>query len=68
MFRDAAYVVTDSFHGTVFSIIFEKEFKCFYNEKRGAARFDSLLNLYNSGKLKEMRMFSINWIKKALEC
>lgn len=68
MFRDASYVVTDSFHGTVFSIIFEKEFKCFYNEKRGGARFESLLNLYNSGKLEKMRAFSIDWLKKALDC
>lgn len=67
MFRDASYVVTDSFHGTVFSIIFEKDFKCFYNETRGAARFESLLNLYNSGKLEEMREFSLNWLKNALE-
>lgn len=67
MFRDASYVVTDSFHGTVFSIIFEKEFKCIYNKSRGAARFESLLNLYNSGKLEEMREFSINWLKNALE-
>lgn len=67
MFRDASYVVTDSFHGTVFSIIFGKEFRCIYNETRGAARFESLLNLYNSGKLEEMRQFSLNWLKNALE-
>ena len=67
MFRDASYVVTDSFHGTVFSIIFGKEFKCIYNESRGSARFESLLNLYNSGKLDEMREYSLNWLKKALE-
>lgn len=67
MFRDASFVVTDSFHGTVFSIIFGKEFKCIYNEGRGAARFESLLKLYNSGKLDEMREFSINWLKNALE-
>lgn len=67
MFRDASYVVTDSFHGTVFSIIFEKEFKCIYNEARGAARFESLLNLYNSGRLEEMREFSLNWLKNALD-
>lgn len=67
VFRDASYVVTDSFHGTVFSIIFGKEFKCFYNKGRGAARFDSLMNLYNSGKLEEMREFSLNWLKNALE-
>ena len=57
MFRDASYVVTDSFHGTVFLIIFVKEFKCIYNKSRGSARFDSLLKLYNSGKLEEMREF-----------
>ncbi len=67
MFRDASYVVTDSFHGTVFSIIFKKEFKSFYNRNRGSARFESLLKLYHSGKLEEMREFSINWLKKALE-
>ena len=66
MFRDASFVVTDSFHGTVFSIIFEKNFKCVYNKDRGAARFESLLNLYNSGKLDEMREFSLNWLKNAL--
>lgn len=67
MFRDASYVVTDSFHGTVFSIIFGKEFKCLYNKSRGSARFDSLLKLYESGKLDEMRDFSLNWLRKALE-
>ena len=67
MFRDAAYVVTDSFHGTVFSIIFKKEFRSFYNEKRGTARFESLLKLYKSGKLDEMRDFSLKWLKNALE-
>lgn len=67
MFRDASYIVTDSFHGTAFSILFEKEFKCIYNEDRGASRFESLLNLYNSGRIDEMRQFSLNWLKKALE-
>lgn len=67
MFRDASYVVTDSFHGTVFSIIFGKEFKCMYNKNRGITRLDSLLGLYNSGKLEEMRIFSINWLRNALE-
>lgn len=67
MFRDASFVVTDSFHGTVFSIIFGKEFKCVYNKGRGAARFESLLKLYNSGKIDEMRMFSLNWLKNSLD-
>jgi len=67
MIRDASYVVTDSFHGTAFSIIFEKEFKCIYNKNRGTARFETLMNLYNSGKIDEMRIFSQNWLEKALD-
>lgn len=67
MFRDASYVITDSFHGTIFSMIFGKEFRCIYNESRGTARFESILKLYNSGKLDDMRIFSINWLKKSLE-
>jgi len=67
LFRDAAYIITDSFHGTVFSIIFEKEFKCIQNKSRGNARFESLLDLYNNGKLSEMQEYSRNWLKKALE-
>ena len=67
MFRDASYVITDSFHGTVFSIIFGKKFKCLYNKSRGSARFDSLLKLYESGKLDEMREFSLKWLRKALK-
>ena len=67
MFRDASFVVTDSFHGTVFAILFSKEFKCLYNKSRGSARFDSLLKLYESGKLDEMREFSLNWLKNVLE-
>lgn len=42
-FRDAQYIITDSFHGFVFSIIFNKPFTLIKNEIRGNARFDSLL-------------------------
>lgn len=42
--RDAKYVVTDSFHGMAFSIIFNKQFVCLNNPKRGSARFISLLS------------------------
>lgn len=43
----AQFMVTDSFHGTVFSIIFNKQFISIANSARGSARFDSLLNLFN---------------------
>lgn len=41
-FCNAQYIVTDSFHGMVFSIIFNKPFYVFGNEFRGNSRFDSL--------------------------
>lgn len=46
-FRDAEFVVTDSFHGTVFAIIFEKPFVSIINRERGATRFISLLHIFN---------------------
>lgn len=44
-FSEAEFIVTDSFHGTVFSILFNKPFYSVINFKRGATRFQSLLNL-----------------------
>lgn len=46
-FRDASFVLTDSFHGTIFSILFQKEFLVFRNKSRGNSRFDSLLSVFN---------------------
>ena len=46
LIRDAEYFITDSFHGCAFAIIFNKPFVCLGNEKRGAARFDSLLGTF----------------------
>ena len=46
-FLDADFVVTDSFHGTVFSLIFNKPFVTILNKKRGADRFTSLLGYLN---------------------
>lgn len=45
--RDADFIVTDSFHGTVFSIIFNKPFIVCINKERGADRFLSLLQNLN---------------------
>jgi hypothetical protein len=42
-FRDAEYIITDSFHGTVFAIINKKPFISLVNQDRGASRFTSLL-------------------------
>ena len=44
--RDCECLLTDSFHGCVFAIIFNKPFVCLGNEARGSARFDSLLGTF----------------------
>lgn len=46
-FIDAKYVVTDSFHGTVFSILFNKPFLVVGNVDRGLSRLTSLLRTFN---------------------
>lgn len=52
LFRDAKYIVTDSFHGTLFSIIFRKDFVTIGNQKRGLSRFQSVLsNLHLEDRL-----------------
>lgn len=43
-FRDSDFVITDSFHGTVFAIINHKNFVVFNNSMRGSARFETLLD------------------------
>lgn len=45
-FMDADFVVTDSFHACIFSIIFEKPFVVVGNVERGMARFKSLLSMF----------------------
>lgn len=45
-FRDSEMVIADSFHGTVFSIIYNKPFWVLANPDRGMARFHSLLSMF----------------------
>ena len=49
-FFDATIVLTDSFHACVFSILFNKPFVAFGNEKRGMSRFTSLLEVFGLEK------------------
>jgi len=46
-FMDAEFVITDSFHGTVFAIIFNKPFITIANKTRGLTRFTSLLRIFD---------------------
>ena len=42
---NSSFVVTDSFHGLCFAIIFNKPFIVLHNKNRGNARFESLLKM-----------------------
>lgn len=46
-FMDSEYIVTDSFHGFVFSIIFNKPVRLLTNPFRGNERFESLKRVLN---------------------
>lgn len=62
-FMDAEYVVTDSFHGMVFSIIFNKPFIVIANENRGLDRFTSCLRKFN---LEKYLVYSLNDVTEEL--
>jgi hypothetical protein len=73
--NEAELVVTDSFHGMVFCIIFNRPFFVLVNEDRGAARFYSLLKLFGLesriiNKIDDVDVispidwYSVNQIKK----
>lgn len=44
--KNSSYVITDSFHGTCFATIFSKDFISIVNRRRGATRFESILDLF----------------------
>lgn len=68
-FMNAEYVVTDSFHGMVFSILFRKSFICIGNRNRGLTRFTSLLKLLDLEErlIYSMDDLSIDIVKKAID-
>ena len=45
--KEAEFVITDSYHGAVFSILFNKQFICIANNSRGLTRMTSLLKKFN---------------------
>jgi hypothetical protein len=48
-FYDGEFIITDSFHGCVFAIIFRKPFAVVGNKARGLSRFESLLGTLGLG-------------------
>lgn len=65
-FDDSSFIVTDSFHGVVFSLIFNKPFKFISNHFRGNSRFESLFEILKINENTE----NLNWneINESIEC
>ena len=63
-FYDAEFVITDSFHACVFSIIFNKPFIVYGNKERGIAIFDSQLKMF---ELEERLACSLNDANRVLQ-
>lgn len=61
-FYDAEFVVTDSFHACVFSILFKKQFVVIGNKTRGMSRIESLLKMFEI----EDRLVTSNFNVKTL--
>lgn len=68
MIANSSLVVTDSFHGTVFSILFHREFYSIVNIARGATRFASLLTplglehrVGNVSQLQSLELSPVDW-------
>lgn len=56
-FKHSKYIVTDSFHGTCFAILFKKPFVAIANKGRGYTRFESILS---SLDLEDRLFYDIN--------
>lgn len=69
-FRNASFVVCDSFHGAIFSIIYNKPFVVLSNKSRGNTRFQNLLSIFcledrlvEPGKIEETLLKEIDWTR-----
>lgn len=60
--KDAELIITDSFHCTVFSIIFHKKFIVIANPNRGVARLETLLKKF---RLKDRFFTDVNDVLKS---
>lgn len=65
---NSKFVITDSYHGTVFSILFNRPFIVIVNKERGSERFISLLEMFDlsyrmcdNSNVKEVISKEINW-------
>lgn len=56
LFYNARYIFTNSFHGTAFSILFEKQFYCHLTGTASDDRMMNLLSYFNLLDYKEIRL------------
>ena len=71
LIANADLIITDSFHGTIFSILFNRPFITLGNNTRGMMRFEDLLSqfglmnrlVYDTDSIEGIANDSINWIK-----
>ena len=63
-FYNADYIITDSFHGVCFALIFEKEFLFIPNKFRGITRFETLIENFDIG---DRMLNSINELPEKLK-
>ena len=59
--RNSQFVIVDSFHGMVFSIIFRKNFLVIANKHRGLTRFESLLSMLG---LNNRLVYNLNEVRR----
>lgn len=62
-FANSDFVVTDSFHGVVFALVFNKSFVVIANKERGISRLTSLLKIFN---LEHRLIFSVEDIDEKI--
>lgn len=62
--KKSQFVITDSFHGTCFAMIFSKEFISIINRRRGATRFYSLAELF---RIRERIVENVNDLNNIYE-
>lgn len=67
-FRDAEFIVTDSFHACIFAILFRKPFVVVGNESRGITRFKSLLQMFGLEKQLVLSYEDYNQREESLLC
>ena len=60
-FSHADFIVTDSFHGVSFSLIYEKQFLALGNKARGMSRFNSVADVF---RVRQCLATTVNGLQK----